>query len=162
MDETDEIERLFRSEYGRLCTALGATFGHENAADAIQEAFIAAHSQWSKISGHQDPAGWIRRVAINRLLNAKRNSARRESILQHWRPGSDRASEPVAVEQPDLSEALSQLPERTRVAVCLYYIGDLSIAQVADAMGTSTGAVKSTLHRGRSHLKAKLLGADHG
>ncbi len=52
--------------------------------------------------------------------------------------------------------ALRALPTRQREAIVLRYYGDLSEAQIADAMGISRGAVKSHTARGISTLR-KLL-----
>jgi hypothetical protein len=48
---------------------LGVAFGVEEGADVVQEAFIAAERRWGRVRGSEDPAGWVRRVALNRLLN---------------------------------------------------------------------------------------------
>ena len=55
--------------------------------------------------------------------------------------------------------ALRQLPVRQREALVLRYYADLSEAEIAAAMGVSTGSVKTHAHRGLAAL-AKLLGED--
>ena len=51
---------------------------------------------------------------------------------------------------------LQQLPERQREAiVCRFYL-DLSEAQTADALGISTGTVKSSTSRGLASLRVAL------
>ena len=62
----NSIEVLFRQEFGRLVRHLALVDGAEAAADAVQEAFIAADRQWSKVSRMADPTAWVRRVALNR------------------------------------------------------------------------------------------------
>ncbi len=52
--------------------------------------------------------------------------------------------------------AVAMLPERQRIAVALFYIGDRSISDVADAMGVHEGTVKTTLHKARSQLRRLL------
>jgi Sigma-70 region 2 len=66
--------------------SLSVAFDPESAADAVQEAFLAAARRWSRVSAYDEPATWIRRVAINRLLNGKRNDRRRAEILATVRP----------------------------------------------------------------------------
>jgi RNA polymerase sigma factor (sigma-70 family) len=53
-------------------------------------------------------------------------------------------------------EALKALPQRQREALVLRYYGDLSEAQIAEAMGISQGAVKSHASRGMAALRQTL------
>ena len=52
--------------------------------------------------------------------------------------------------------ALRALPQRQREVLVLRYYADLSEAQIADAMGISTGAVKSHASRGMAALRHRL------
>jgi Sigma-70 region 2 len=88
MDEAPEmqprwssVEALFKAEFARLVRGLALVEGTEAAADAVQEAFIQADRQWRKVGRLVDPAAWVRRVAMNRLLNGRRNHRRRTEIL---------------------------------------------------------------------------------
>jgi RNA polymerase sigma-70 factor (ECF subfamily) len=47
---------------------------------------------------------------------------------------------------------LSQLPERYRQAVTLFYMEDQSYEQTALALGLPLGTVKALLHRARKRL----------
>ena len=68
------LEQLFRREFPRLTRALAVAFGDaEAAADAVQEAFIAADRRWDSLGGYDDPSAWVRRVATNRMINQRRN-----------------------------------------------------------------------------------------
>ena len=58
-----------------------------------------------------------------------------------------------------LQAALARLPARQRAALALFYLADLSIAEVAEAMATRPGTVKSLLSRGRVALRAQLVEA---
>jgi RNA polymerase sigma factor (sigma-70 family) len=57
-----------------------------------------------------------------------------------------------------LLRALAQLSSRQRSVVVLRYLADLSEADVAEAMGCSTGAVKSHTARAIARLRAELSG----
>lgn len=152
MERVGSIEDLFTEEYDRLVGALGVAFEPEAAADAVQEAFIAADRRWSRVSKLEDPAGWIRRVALNRLRTGRRLGRRRREILATLRttPPDDMTAELV-----DLQAAVDALPDRQRMAVCLFHLADLSIDDVAAALRVSPGTVKSNLHDARRALRAQ-------
>jgi RNA polymerase sigma-70 factor (ECF subfamily) len=147
------VSSLFDAEYERLVRSLGVAFDPVDAADAVQEAFIAADRSWAEIGGYEDPAGWIRRVAVNRLLNRQRNRRRREEILATLRPVAD---DDLTDELLDLRRAVAGLPARMRAAVCLHYLADLSVDEVAAVLAVSPGTVKSNLYDARARLRATL------
>lgn len=149
-----DVSELFEAEYERLVRSLGLAFDPHAAADAVQEAFIQADHGWSTVGGFDDPAAWVRRVAINRLLNRRRNTARRRAILATIRPVAD---SDLTAELLDLRRAIAELPDRMRAAVCLHYLADLSVDDVAAALEVSPGTVKSNLHDARTRLR-QLLG----
>ncbi|HEX5615134.1 MAG TPA: sigma-70 region 4 domain-containing protein, partial [Acidimicrobiia bacterium] len=61
-----------------------------------------------------------------------------------------------------LTEALDALPRQQRIAASLYYVEQLSIAEVAYAMELSEGAVKYHLHHARGALRPLLADAVTG
>ena len=40
-------------------------------------AFVAAHLRWRTVSKYDDPVGWVRRVAINKLRDVHRSDTRK-------------------------------------------------------------------------------------
>jgi RNA polymerase sigma-70 factor, ECF subfamily len=153
------IVALFRQEYAPLVRSLSVAFDAESAADAVQEAFLAADRRWSRLDKYDDPAAWIRRVAVNRLLNGQRNSRRRSEILATVRP---KVADDLTVELLDLRAALAELPPAMRLTVCLYYLADLPVEEVAEALGVAAGTVKSNLHDARLKLRARSRGSRYG
>ena len=148
------VTDLFEAEYERLVRSLGVAFGAESAADAVQEAFVQADRGWSRVATFDDPAGWVRRVALNRLLNGRRNQRRRREILATVRPVVDMD---LTDDLLDLRRAVADLPDRMRAAVCLHYLADLRVDEVAASLDVSPGTVKSNLHDARTRLR-ELLG----
>jgi RNA polymerase sigma-70 factor, ECF subfamily len=156
MDNVDGVDGLFEREYIPLVRSLSVAFDAESAADAVQEAFIAASWRWSRVSSYDDPAAWVRRVAINRLLNGHRNARRQAEVLVGIRlVGSD----DLTVELLDLRAAIAHLPRAMKLSICLYYLADMSVDEIAYALDISAGTVKSNLHDARIKLRS-LLGED--
>src|SRR5688572_23182418 len=109
------IESLFRADFARLVRSLGVADGHENAADAVQEAFMQANRDWPRVAVMEDPGGWVRRVAINRLSNGRRNRRRRAELLAAVRPPDPAELDPLDL---DLLAAVAALPPQQRRCVC--------------------------------------------
>jgi len=53
--------------------------------------------------------------------------------------------------------AIAELPRGQRSAVALFYLADLSHAEIAEVLGISAGAVKTRLHKARRDLRRALL-----
>jgi RNA polymerase sigma-70 factor (ECF subfamily) len=154
MHEVLSVDALFHAEYARLVRVLGVAFDPADAADAVQEAFIAADRRWREVSSYADPAGWVRRVAVNRLLNGRRNHRRRSEIIATIRPVAD---VDLSDDLLDLRRSLAALPDRMRVTAILFYLADLPVEQIAEQMGISANTVKSNLHDARTRLRHERL-----
>ncbi|HWC67682.1 MAG TPA: sigma-70 family RNA polymerase sigma factor [Acidimicrobiales bacterium] len=152
---TLDFDDFFRQHYGRLLRALTAACGsREEAADAVQDAFVRAHQRWDRISRYEDPAAWVRRVAINRTRDAFRRAERgRRASLRLVR---DRDPAPPPEPPSGALEAIADLPRQQRVAMALFYVHELSVREIAAAMDVSEGAVKFHLHEGRTKVRQRL------
>lgn len=151
----DDLESLFRAHHGRLVRALTVACGDEQrAADAVQHAFIKAHLRWRSIMHYDDPVGWIRRVAINRLRDEHRSDVRKRRAVERL------AAQPESVvaepTHDNVSRLLADLPRQQRLTLALFYIEDLSVNEVAAALNISPGAVKFHLHAGRTALRGTV------
>lgn len=157
MEAASGLGEVFRVEFARLVGALSVAFGAEAAADAVQEAFIAADRRWGRVGRYEDPAAWVRHVALNRLRNERRNATRRVEILTAVRPAR---SADMIDELIDLRAALAALPRQQRASVCLHYLGGYTVDEVAAALSIAPGTVKSHLFDARGRLRLALLESD--
>ncbi|HRE03879.1 MAG TPA: RNA polymerase sigma factor [Ilumatobacteraceae bacterium] len=163
---TDPLEPIFRQHYARLVRTLTLLAGDRDlAADAVQDAFVKAHLNWWRIKRYDDPVGWIRRVAINRLRDRHRSSAREQRaitrLIATTTGESSEGTEPVdpagsGASDLDIQQLLAGLPRQQRIAIALFYVEGLSLAEVAATMRLSVGAVKYHVHQGRARLREAL------
>jgi RNA polymerase sigma-70 factor (ECF subfamily) len=125
-----------------------------DAEDLVQEtlakAFARAAEEHNRVA---NPLGWLIRVATNAYVDTTRR-ARSVPLGDQDRPAPE-AADPLEV-QDALEELLTVLPPQERAAVVLKDVFGYPLDEIASLIGTSTGAVKSALHRGRA-----TLGADH-
>ena len=148
-----DFDDLFRAHYDRLVRSLTVAGGdREQAADAVQEAFVKAHVRWRRIGRYDDPIGWVRRVAINQLRDDHRRTGRkRQGTRPAGGPHDDlRASPPSPTSSGRL---LARLPRQQRIATALFYVDGMSIAEIATALDLAEGTVKSHLHDARVRLR---------
>jgi RNA polymerase sigma-70 factor (ECF subfamily) len=152
------LEILFLQSYTPIVQALALLGGDLAAAeDATQEAFALAWRNWSRISHYDNPGGWVRRVAINKLRNAHRSRLRGRAVTE--RIGSEISTAASASEpDSDLIGELARLPYKQRLCAVLFYVDGLSIAEVAQALQISQGSVSQHLSRVRAALRAHMEG----
>jgi RNA polymerase sigma-70 factor (sigma-E family) len=151
------FDEFFAENYDPVVRSLTLAIGDRaRAEDAAQEAFAKAYRRWSSVAQMDRPVGWVLVVAMNQckrwLARADRQFAgERSDVVDH-------AS--FVVDEQSLRAGLEALPPRQRATVVLRYLGDLSTADVADALGCSTGTVKSALHAALKQLRVELDDAE--
>jgi RNA polymerase sigma-70 factor, ECF subfamily len=104
-----------------------------------------------------DPIGWVRRVAWNLATSDWRRNRRRRDLADRL---VGRPAEVVPGPSPErvvLLQALATLPVPQRRAVIMYYLADMTVAEVAEIEGTNENTVKQRLHRARAALADQLI-----
>jgi RNA polymerase sigma-70 factor (ECF subfamily) len=150
------FDEVYAAHYADLTVQLYAYFGdRQEAQDVVQEAFTRALTRWKIISRYDDPVSWIRRVAWNMAVSRWRRGRTAFRFLAGQR------IEDTYLDGPDpdrvaLFAALAKLPDTHRRAVVLRYMGDLTVAEIADREGVPEGTVKSWLHRARTALAGEV------
>ena len=64
--------------------------------------------------------------------------------------------EEAVVDRIVVADALAKLTSRQRLAVVLRFRADMTVSEIADAMGCAPGTVKATLHQSLAKLKVSL------
>jgi len=156
-DAPERFDEFFIREYARVLAVATALSGNRWAAeDLTQEAFLAAHADWDRLSAYEHPGAWVRRVVANKAVSSfRRRRAEVRAVTRWWL--LDRTEVPdLARSDADFWRAVRSLPKRQAQVVVLYYLEDLSVGQVADVLDVSPGTVKRHLHRGRAALARTL------
>jgi RNA polymerase sigma-70 factor (ECF subfamily) len=155
----DDYAAFYRRELRSLVALAAAIGGADRAEELAQEAMLRAHQEWDRISRYERPGAWVRRVTINLATSSRRR--RRTEALALQRVGSRRTLDVPPPEVEAFWSLVRTLPDRQRAAVALHYLDDLSVADIADAMGCAEGTAKAHLHKGRlalaAHLRAQEL-----
>jgi RNA polymerase sigma-70 factor (ECF subfamily) len=156
------FEQLVDRHQHRLFTLAARLLGSpDEAADAVQEAFIRA---WLGLSSFRHGARfstWLYRICLNAVHDQR--TKRPTTPLDEVAEPVDPRDQFVAHELSGaLQQALATLAEEYRSAVVLYDVLGCSYAEIAELTGVAEGTVKSRIFRGRKRL-AELLGtrAEH-
>lgn len=127
------------------------------AEEVVQDAFVGLYRRWDRLRDPQAAIGYLRTCVVNGSRSALRHRGTVERTMPRLRPAEalDDPSSAVSTRR-DVLEALAALPERQREVLVLRYYGDLSEAEIAEALGVSRGAVKSYASRGAEALRPTL------
>lgn len=157
---------VLRHQRNVIASAYSVVQDHYAAEDAAQDAFVTA---WRKLGLLKCPAKygpWVCRISANRARNMLACRWEYMDIEQIETIGTSRESDMtesmiVREEQEMLWSIMENLPERTRLAVCLHYFDGMPIKDIAEKMLVSSGTVKWQLHEGRRKLRKELAAMDN-
>lgn len=149
-----DFSAFYRLELPRLVTLAAAIAGVGDAEEIAQEALLRAHRDWDRIARFDKPGAWVRRVAINLATSRRRRRGAEGRAMA--RASARRVLDAPPPEIDGFWFLVRQLPPRQAAAVALHYLEDLSIAEMAVALGCAEGTAKSHLHKARHTLAARL------
>jgi RNA polymerase sigma-70 factor (ECF subfamily) len=134
-----------------------------DADDLVQDTLLQALANAHLWQPGSDLRGWLFTIMRNRFLAAATRSTRLALVLGRI-AAADQGPPSASGELPlilhDLAVALRRLPGNQRSAVTLIGVEGKSYGEAAHSMGTSVGAVRSHLARGRDRLKSAVRGTD--
>lgn len=114
--------------------------------DTLVKAFATAAQTHYPIG---KPLPWLVRVATNVWIDQRRRAREVVAEVVDW--ADTVPSDPMEVRDA-LTELLHVLSPQERAAVVLKDVFDYPLAEIAAMLGTTTGAVKAALSRGRGRL----------
>ena len=143
----------------QYCRALtGSTW---DADDLVQEALMRGFATLGVGQDEiKDPRAYLLRIAANAWIDWRRRKAVEATALTEM--ASEAISHPDAGHTDELSVRdagsvlIQELAPQERVAVVLKDVFDLSLDETARILGSSIGAIKAALHRGRSRLNRAI------
>jgi len=168
------VEHLGGRLHGMAVRLLGDA---TEAEEAVQETFVEIFRSLPSYRGESAFATWATRICVNVSLRRRERLHRARAVVEAPQEGDvDRvpvrsgARPPTPETETERREraglvhaALDRLPEEFRAALVLRELEGMAYAEIASALGTAVGTVKSRVHRGRMMLKDLLtqrLGGD--
>jgi RNA polymerase sigma-70 factor, ECF subfamily len=158
LEAREAVRQAYQAYYRRLVAALYALTGdYSEAQDLVQEAYARALARPRVFLDVADPEAWLRTVAVNLARTRWRRRRLFDTLVRTGRV--TRTPESVPGADPNrvaLVAALQQLSRPTREAIVLHHLADMSVYEVAEALGVPVGTVKARLSRGRTMLATLL------
>jgi RNA polymerase sigma-70 factor (ECF subfamily) len=157
MDTERDFSAFFRQEFAPVLRVIELMMRDQARAEEItQDAFVQLHVHWRKVSGYDQPAAWVRRVAIRLAMRAIRRDRLWVTIRHKLVREESRGDSTV-----ELAGAITRLSGAQRAAIVLHYYEDRPVREIASLLGCSEPTVRVHLHRGRQRLAALLREDDH-
>jgi RNA polymerase sigma-70 factor (ECF subfamily) len=180
--DAEAFGELFGRHRDRLWAVALRTCGDpEEAADALQDAMVAAFRRAESYRGDAAVTTWLHRIVVNACLDRLR---RRRVRLADPLPEEDperrergttstaAATRPETTDPADLTleherrtavlDALNTLPADQRAALVLVDMEGYAVEEVAAILECAPGTVKSRCSRGRAKLLPLLVGLGTG
>lgn len=159
------LDALYRGYAGAVAAYVRARTSAE-AEDLVSEVFTSVLTGLDRFSGGEaDFRGWLFTIAQRRVVDDLRSRSRRVETTAYDPDTDDRV---VGSAEADglgrlgeqwVRQVLGQLAPDQRDVLLLRVLGDLTVEQVAQALGKSEGAVKQLQRRGLL-AAAKLVEAE--
>lgn len=142
---------------------------HDSEDDIVQTVFISLYRNMHKISPPENLRPYVFRMVRNRCYDELRAAGKWKSVsmdddaVEVYVSFNASASEPQPEDvshwlllQLEVREAMEKLPELQRQTLILFAEEEMSYAEIAEAMDTSIGTVKSRLHHAKKTLRGLL------
>ena len=143
----------------------------EDTHDLLQEIFARAYQSLPKFRGNSTFYTWIYQIAVNLTLNFLKKRKRRAGPSLND-PDSPVQRDPALIDkardadpelqtnlkelQVKLNEALQTLSDAHRMVVTMFDIQGMSHGDIAKALNTSEGTIRSRLHYAHLQLQSAL------
>jgi RNA polymerase sigma-70 factor (ECF subfamily) len=160
------VERYQRPIFNLMLRMAGS---REDAADLAQETFIKAFDQLHRFKEGKKFFPWLYTIGLNHSKNFLRSKRTElipiedvdsESGLDY--PGRQEDDLCARIDLKRLGRALDLLPLDHREAVVLRYHEELSVEEVAQALGITAGNARVRIFRGLKKLREILERDGHG
>ncbi|OOV91360.1 sigma-70 family RNA polymerase sigma factor [Pseudomonas sp. MF4836] len=165
MDASPDKLNLYLSHRSALVDYAAPIVGcRSRAEDVVQEAWLRFNGRDQPNLSINNPVGYLYRIVRNLALDLTRSMATEkrqpdsDAVLAELPSGAASPEQETAScdELQQVMEALTQLPERTRIAFEMHRLGGYTLQQVATAMGISLGLTHQLVHQALSYCAARL------
>lgn len=128
------------------------------AEDAVQETFLKAYKSMNAFRGDCSEKTWLMRIAVNTCRDMRRSAWFRH--VDQKVEIEDVQSSVLQIDEDDDAEevafAVVKLPVKYKEVILLYYYQDMTLKEIADALGIGISSVSERLKTARAKLRKVL------
>ena len=156
-------EAAFRAWYDRSLPSVYGYLFHrcgrnpELAEELTQQAFVEAVRGRRRFLGAANATTWVIGIARHKLVDhfrrAERDARRLAALSARDLGDTGRGASSPSIAPDEVDDALAVLPAMQRAVLVLHYMDQLSVREVAHAIGKSEAATASLLARGRDAFR---------
>ncbi len=129
---------------------LVAAAGPNEADDCFQETFVAALRAYPRLRDASNLRSWLLTIAHRKAIDAHRSRGRRAVPVEAV---AERPTPSPPDREPELWEAVGELPPKQRAAVLHRYVNDLPYADIGRIVGCSESAARQNVRAGLASLR---------
>lgn len=156
-DEGAFAELIRRHQRRAYVVARAIVLNHEDAEDAVQDAFLHAFRALDRFLPDQAFGAWLHRIVANAALDLTRRRKVRDADDLPETVASPFRDPAVTDElQRRLAAALATLPARQRAVITLHDVEGFKHAEIGGMLGIPEGTARSDLHYARAQLRDLL------
>ncbi|SPH18614.1 ECF RNA polymerase sigma factor SigE [Defluviimonas aquaemixtae] len=133
----------------------------EEARDAVQDAWAEILRALPQLADPCAFPAWATRIVTRRCAKLIRGKVRTRELARDFGAEAEHTTAPEdgrAADGARLRAAIAALPEDHAAAIALFYLEDMSVAEVSVALDIPVGTVKTRLMHSRDRLKDILKG----
>ena len=131
----------------------------ESAKDAVQEGWAEMMRGLSRLRDDEAFGAWAYRIVSRRCARQVGRIVAERRLAEGLAADPEEIfSEPSTLDSRVLKKAIAALPPQQQAAIALFYLEDLSVAEVAVALDVPVGTVKTRLMHARSKMRDALEG----
>ena len=172
--DQDAIAALYEKTYSQVFYTVKSMIKDEDAVfDILQDSYIKAFAHLEGFAGDTKFLPWVKQIAANTARDWLKK--KKPTLFAELAPGDDTDTAPEerfvdertenlpeqVMDQDEtkrlIREIIDQLPEDQRAVIGMFYYEELSVKEIAEAMGSTESAVKSRLMYGRKKIESKVL-----
>lgn len=132
------------------------------AADVTQDAWIEIIRSIGRLNDSDAFAAWAFRIVTHRCSRTigrrQRRRAGQSALARQPGETGTAATDEQHADFALVREAMADLPPDQQAALALFYLEDLRIAEIAVALDTAPGTIKTRLMHARNKLRTRLQG----
>ena len=158
-----ELFRLLVKRHEQAIYGMGMSFfrNAEDASDFAQEVFLKTFRNLSRFEGRSRFSTWLYKIAYNTAINSVTRKKDYHSLVEDEIVSDNNTPERKLLRcltSEAVLEAISELPERFRVCVDLFFFYDRSYLEIEAITGYPVNTIKSHVFRAKKILREKLRG----